>query len=88
MRSKVDPTGDRTRPGLPAAEPTAGRDCFCEGAAAISQILAIKRQDIEGMELDLVVMFPRVQSMEIGDAVDAEQHRLAINDERGLPMHS
>src|SRR6266849_1994382 len=50
------------------------------------QILAIQSQDIEGVEHYFVVMLPRVQSVEIGDAVNAEQNRLAIEDERGLPV--
>jgi hypothetical protein len=36
-----------------------------------SQIIALERQNIEGIELDLVVMLPRVQPVEIGDAVDS-----------------
>jgi stress response protein YsnF len=48
----------------------------------LAQILAIKRQDVEGIELHLVIMLSRVQAVEIGDAVDTEQHRLAVDDER------
>jgi hypothetical protein len=46
------------------------------------QIIAIQRQDIERVELNLVIMPAGVQTVEIGDAVDAQQHRLAIDDER------
>ena len=46
------------------------------------QIVAIQRQDIERVELNLVIMPAGVQTVEIGDAVDAQQHRLAIDDER------
>jgi hypothetical protein len=44
----------------------------CAGSAAAAQILAAERQDIEGVELDLVVVPARVQGVEVGDAVDAE----------------
>jgi hypothetical protein len=56
----------------------------CRGSFRKS--FAIERQDIEGVKLDLVVMFPRVQPVEIGDAVNAEQHRLAIDDKGGLAV--
>jgi hypothetical protein len=52
----------------------------------LAQIVAIKRQDIEGVEHYLVVMFSGVQAVEIGDAVDANQDRLAIDDERSAPV--
>ena len=39
------------------------------------------RQDIEGVELDFVIVLAAVQAVEIGDAFDTEQHRLAIDDE-------
>jgi hypothetical protein len=48
----------------PSQQP--GEIVFAEVQRQFPQILAIKRQDIEGMELDLVVMFPRVQPVEIG----------------------
>ena len=38
-------------------------------------------QDVEGAELDLVVMLAGVEGVEIGDAVDAEDHGFAIEDE-------
>ena len=31
-------------------------------------------------------MLPGMKPVEIGDAVDAEQHRLTIDGERGLPV--
>jgi hypothetical protein len=46
----------------------------------LPQIVALQRQDVEGLELDFVIMPARVQPVEIGDAVNAEQHRLAIDD--------
>jgi hypothetical protein len=52
----------------------------------LPQILSIQGQEIEGVEHYLVVMFPRVQAVEIGDAVDTEQYRLAIDDEGGLAV--
>ena len=43
-----------------------------------ANILAVADQHIEGVEHDLMVMLPGVQSVEIRDAVDAEQHSLAV----------
>ena len=37
------------------------------------QILVLEAENVEGVELDLVVMFARMQTVEIRDAVDAEQ---------------
>ena len=47
-------------------------------------ILAAFRQDIEGVELDLGIVPARVQAVEIGAAVSAEQHSLAIEDKGGV----
>jgi hypothetical protein len=44
----------------------------------LADILAVARQD----QLDFVIVLAAVQAVEIGDAVDTEQHRLAIDDER------
>ena len=41
-------------------------------------------QAVEGVELDLVVVLARVQGVEVGDAVDAKHHGLAVDDEPGL----
>jgi hypothetical protein len=38
-------------------------------------------QSFQGAELDLIVVLARVQGVEVGDAVDAEDHRLAIDYE-------
>src|SRR5207245_4055208 len=46
------------------------------------QIVAIQRQDIERVELNLVIMPAGVQTVEIGDAVDAQQNSLAIDTDR------
>jgi hypothetical protein len=50
----------------------------------LAQVRALERQDAEGVEL--VIMPARVQSVEIRYAIDAKQHRLAIDDERGGPV--
>jgi hypothetical protein len=52
----------------------------------LSQIVALQRQDVEGVELNLVIMPARVQPIEIGNAVDAMQDRLAIDDERSCAV--
>jgi hypothetical protein len=46
-----------------------------------AQILAVERQDVEGIELHFVVMLARVQRVEIGNAIDPEHHRLAVDHE-------
>jgi hypothetical protein len=50
-----------------------------EGQAA--QIFPVHRQHVEGAELDFVVLFARMQRVEIGHAVDTEDHSLAIDHE-------
>ena len=47
----------------------------------LAQIIAIERQDVEGVELHLVVVPAGMQAVEVGDAVDAKQHCLAVDDE-------
>jgi hypothetical protein len=51
-----------------------------------AQIVTLKRQDVEGIELHLVIMSARVQAVEIGDAVDTQEQRLAIDDEGRGPV--
>ena len=41
---------------------------------------------VEGVELHLGIMPARVQAVEIGPAVDAEQHGLAIDHERAVAV--
>jgi hypothetical protein len=50
--------------------------------AAVSGGPPSAARNIEGVKLDLVVLLAAVQPLEIRDAVDAEQHRLAIDYER------
>ena len=50
------------------------------------KILAIADQDIEGVELDLGIVSARVQAVEIGPAINAEQHGFAIEDEGGVAV--
>jgi hypothetical protein len=45
------------------------------------QVIAVERQNVEGVELHLVIVLAGMQSVEIGDAVDAKDHRFAIDDE-------
>ena len=39
-------------------------------------------QHVEGVELDLGIVPAGMQPVEVGDAVDAEQHGFAVEDER------
>jgi hypothetical protein len=41
---------------------------------------------IKDIELDLGIVLARVQAVEIGNAVDAEQHGFAIEHERAVPV--
>jgi hypothetical protein len=40
------------------------------------RVVTVERQDVEGVELDLIVMLARMQRVEIGDVIDAEHHHL------------
>ena len=51
-----------------------------------AQIVAAEREDIEGVELHLVIVLAGVQRVEVGDAVDAEDHGLAVDDEMLLAV--
>ena len=45
-----------------------------------AQILAIERQDVEGMRLDFVIVLARVQDIEIGNTVNPKDDSFAINE--------
>ena len=51
-----------------------------------AKILTVAHEDVEGVEHDLIVMLSGVQSVEIRDAVNTEQHGLAVEDERTTPV--
>jgi hypothetical protein len=46
-----------------------------------AQIVAIQRQDVEGIELHFIVVLAGMERIEIGDAVDAEHDGFAVEDE-------
>jgi hypothetical protein len=46
-----------------------------------AQIIAIERQNVEGIELHLVIVLAGMRRVEIGDAVNAEDDGFAIDDE-------
>jgi hypothetical protein len=52
------------------------------GERQFPQVLAIERENVERIELNLVIMPARMQAVEIRDAVHAQQHRLAIDHKR------
>ena len=37
-----------------------------------AQVVAVKRQDVEDIELNFVIMLMRVQRVEVGNAIDTE----------------
>ena len=51
-----------------------------------AEIVARAHQDVERVELDLVIMLSAMQAVEVGDPVDAEQHRFAVQDEGVGPV--
>jgi len=46
-----------------------------------AQVIAVECQNVECIKLHLVIVLARVQRVEIGDAVDAEHDRFAVDDE-------
>ena len=42
--------------------------------------LAIERQDVEGIQLDFVIVLARVQGIEIGNTVNPKDESFAINE--------
>jgi len=63
----------------------AGQQPFEVGLAQVqgqlAQVVAALGQDVEGAELHFVVVLARVQVVEVGDAVNAEHDRFAVDDE-------
>jgi hypothetical protein len=51
-----------------------------------SRRLAVAHEDLEGVELRLGIVPARMQAVEVGSAVDAEQHGLAIEDKRAATV--
>ena len=58
--------------------PRGVRPTMRSGAIIQGIIVAIASQHVEGAEPHLVVMAARLQRIEIGDAIDAQQHGFAI----------
>ena len=54
---------------------------FAQAQWQLAQIVAVECEAIERIQLNLGIMLAGMQSIEVGHAVDTEQHRLAINDE-------
>ena len=51
-----------------------------------TEIVAVADQDVEGVELDFMIVHPAMQAVEIQNTVDAEQHGLAIDHERAVSV--
>ena len=60
----------------------AGQQPFEVGLAQVqgqlAQVVAALGQDVEGTELHFGVVLARVQRVELGDAIDAQDHGLAV----------
>jgi hypothetical protein len=51
-----------------------------------AQVVAVRCEQVEGVQLHLVVMLAGDEAVEVGHAVDAQHHGLAINDELLSPI--
>ena len=49
-------------------------------------MIAVHGENIEGVNLHLMLVLAAVQRVKIGNAVDAEHHGFAIDDELLLPI--
>jgi hypothetical protein len=58
----------------------AASDWSAQAQGEGAQILAIERQDVEGIQLDFVIVLARVQGIEIGNTVDPKDDSFAINE--------
>ena len=65
--------------GAPCQQP--GEIGFAQAQWQLTHIFTVEREAIEGIQLNLGFMLARMQPVEIGHAIDTEQHRLAVNDE-------
>lgn len=52
----------------------------------LAQVVTVERENVEGVELHLFVVPAGMEAVEIGDAVDAEQHPLAVEHEGCDPV--
>jgi len=59
----------------------AGKIVLPQVQRKFSQIIAVQSENIEGVELDLVIVLPAVEPIEVGDLVNAKENSLAIEDE-------
>ena len=62
--------------------------CLAHRERKLAQIVAIQCEEIKAAELHLFVVPTRVQRIEIGNAVDAQDDSFAIDDELLLPVLS
>jgi hypothetical protein len=46
----------------------------------LPQFVAVQGKDVEGVELDLVVVLPTIQAIKVGDPVHSKKHGLTIKD--------
>jgi hypothetical protein len=56
------------------------------GQRESAQVLAVERHYVEGIELRLRILLAGVQGVEVGDAIDAKHHGLAIDHELPVPV--
>ena len=77
--------GARWMPSTRRASSRAGWSCASD-SGSLPEILAVADQHVEGVELDLGIVLAAMQPVEVGDAVDTEQHGLAVDHERCIPI--
>lgn len=75
--------GDEDAVDTPRQQPREVGLPHCKGQ--LPYIVTVAHQHVEGVELYLVIVLTGMQVVEVGDPVDAEQHRFTIQYERRRP---
>jgi len=78
--AELNPCWDCLRVKRTFATTLAAPDRSCAGSREGAQILAIERQDVEGIQPDFVIGLARVQGIEIGNTVNPKDDGCAINE--------
>ena len=60
---------------------SAGTQAAARGWSRVeaAEVLAVERENVEGVDLDLVIELAGVHGVEVSNPVDAEHHRLALD---------
>jgi hypothetical protein len=58
-----------------------GEVCLPQRQWKAAKVVTVQRQDIECVQLDFGIMLAGIQGIEVGNTIDAQHHRFAVNDE-------